>query len=115
MLGCEAEGDRCKKIVTHLLDTLPVVIVKMQKEDELWAEWSKSQTTGHTDLQHSTDRNSVRFTFFSKLKQTLKKQLKDKGHPPEVNHKQLFGAYMDAEKEEKFRTAKGMTGLKREN
>ena len=115
LVGCDNQGDRCKKIVTDLLETLPVVIVKMQAEDELWAEWSRSQTTGHTDLQHSTDRNSVRFTFFSKLKQTLKKKLKDKGHPVEVTVKQLFAAYMDAEKEQKFRTAKGMTGVKRDN
>ena len=114
-VGCDDQGDRCKKILTDLLETLPVVIVKMQAEDELWAEWSRSQTTGHTDLQHSTDRNSVRFTFFSKLKQTLKKKLKDKGDPAEVTVKQLFDAYVDAEKEQKFRTAKGMTGVKRDN
>ncbi len=41
--------------------------------------------------------------------------MKDKGDPAEVTVKQLFAAYMDAEKEQKFRTAKGMTGVKREN
>ncbi len=115
LVGCDNQGDRCEKIVTDLLETLPVVIVKMQAEDELWAEWSRSQTTGHTDLQHSTDRISVRFTFFSKLKQTLKKKLKDQGLPAEVTVKELFAAYMDAQKEQKFRTAKGMTGVKRDN
>ena len=115
LVGCEKQSDRCKKILTDLLETLPVIIVKMQAEDELWAEWSRSQATGHTDLQHSTDRISVRFTFFSKLKQTLKKKLKDMGHPAEVTVKELFEAYLDAEKEQKFRTAKGMTGVKRDN
>ena len=122
LVGCDNQGDRCEKIVTDLLENLPVVIVSMQAEDALWAEWSRSQTTGHTDLQHSTDRNSVRFNFFSKLKQTLKKKLKDQGdleevngNPAEVTVKQLFAAYMDAEKEQKFRTAKGMTGVKRDN
>ena len=124
-VGCDNQGDRCQKIVTDLLGTLPVVIIKMQAEDELWAEWSRSQTAGHTDLQHSTDRNSVRFNFFSKLKQTLKKKLEEaerdlaedtvKEVKEEVTVKQLFAAYMDAEKEQKFRTAKGMTGVKRDN
>ena len=44
LVGRDDQGDRCKKIVTDLLETLPVVIVKMQAEDELWAEWSLSQT-----------------------------------------------------------------------
>ena len=115
LVGSEQQGDRCKKIMTDLLDTLPVVIVKMQAEDELWAEWSRSQTTGHTDLQHSTDRISNRFTFFAKLKQTLKKKLKDNLEKAEVTTKKLFEAYLDAEKEQKFRTAKGMTAVKRDN
>ena len=65
LVGCDHQGDRCEKIVTELLETLPVVIVKMQAEDELWAEWNRSQTTGHDDLQHSTDRISVRYVFFA--------------------------------------------------
>ena len=115
LVGQEQVGDRFEKILTDLLEAVPVVMLKMQVEDELWAEWSRSQTTGHTDLQHSTDRNSVRFTFFSKLKQTLKNTLKDDRRPAEVTVKQLFEAYMDAEKTKKFRTAIGMTGVKRDN
>ena len=34
LVGCDNQGDRCKKIVTDLLETLPVVIVKMQVEEE---------------------------------------------------------------------------------
>ena len=98
LVGQEQVGDRFEKILTDLLEAVPVVMLKMQVEDELWAEWSRSQTTGHTDLQHSTDRNSVRFTFFSKLKQTLKNTSKDDRRPAEVTVKQLFEAYMDAEK-----------------
>ena len=37
------------------------------------------------------------------------------GHPAEATVKELFAAYMDAEKEQKFRIAKGMTGVKRDN
>lgn len=115
MVGCDNQGIRCEKIMKDLLEALPVVIVKMQGEDELWAEWSRSQDTGHTDLQHSTERISVRFTFFSKLKQTLKKKLKDDGVQADVTAKRLFAAYLDAEKKQKFRIAKGMTGVKRDN
>ena len=115
LVGQEQVGDRFEKILTDLLEAVPVVMLKMQVEDELWAEWSRSQTTGHTDLQHSTDRNSVRFTFFSKLKQTLKNTSKDDRRPAEVTVKQLFEAYMDAEKKKKFRTARGMTGVKCDN
>ena len=75
LVGCDNLSERCKKIVTDLLGNLPVVMLKMQGEDELWAEWNRSQKTGHEDLQHSTDRISVRFVFFSKLKQTLKNNL----------------------------------------
>ena len=115
LVGCDHQGDRCEKIVTELLETLPVVIVKMQAEDELWAEWNRSQTTGHDDLQHSTDRCSVRYLFFCKLKQNMKNKLKEQANPADVTAKQLFDAYVEAEKEKKFRTAKGMTGVKRDN
>jgi len=115
LVGCEIQGDRYQKIVSELLEALPVTIIKMKVEDELWAEWNRSQTAGHTDLQHSTDRNSVRFVFFSKLMQTMKKKSKDEGCPKEVTMKQLFAAYVDAEKDKKFTTAKGMTGVKRDN
>ena len=115
LVGCEIRGDRYKKIVGELLEALPVTIVKMKVEDELWAEWARSQATGHTDLQNSTDRNSVRYVFFNKLTQTLKKKLKDEGHSTEVTMKQLFAAYVDAEKNKKFTTARGMTGVKRDN
>ena len=115
MVGKENHGDRCDKIIKDLLLHLPVIIVKMQEEDELWAEWCRSQTTGHTDLQHSVDRNSVRFTFFSKLKQTLKNTLKNSGQSGEVTFKELFQAYLAAEKDQKFKTPKGMTGVKRDN
>ncbi len=33
LVGCEHQGHRCKKIVTALMETLPVVIVKLQAED----------------------------------------------------------------------------------
>ena len=62
-VGHDDQGTRAEKIMKDLLEALPVVIVKMLEEDELWAEWSRSQSTGHTDLQHSTERNSVRFIF----------------------------------------------------
>jgi hypothetical protein len=113
--GVETKEARLKKIMTDLLADLPVVIVMLKEEDELWAEWSRSQTTGHTDLQHSVDRNSVRFIFFAKLKQTLKNQLKSKGEEEEVTSKELFQAYQDAESQQKFKTAKGMIGVKRDN
>ena len=115
LVGNESEAARCDKIVTDLLEALPVVIVKMKKEDELWAEWARSQATSHTDLGHSTDRITVRFTFFSKLKESLKQALKDAGKPAEVTVKQLFEAYIAAEEQKKFSTARGMTGVKRDN
>ena len=115
LVGSEHQEERCTKILTELLETLPVVIVKMKPEDELWADWNRAQTIGHNDLQHSTDRSSNRHTFFAKLKETLKVTLKNGGNPTEVTVKQLFEAYVDAETEQKFRTAKGMTGVKREN
>ena len=115
LVGNEQMGERLEKIMKGLVENLPVVIVKMQAEDELWAEWSRSTATGHTDLQHSVDRNSNRFTFFSKLKQTLKNKLLGNGEPAEITSKELFQAYQDAEKEKKFTTPKGMAGVKRDN
>ena len=115
LMGNEHQEARCTKILTELLETLPVVIVKMKAEDELWAEWNRAQTTGHNDLQHSTDRGSNRYTFFAKMKEALKVTLKNEGNPKEVTTRQLFEAYKNAETEQKFRTAKGMTGVKREN
>ena len=89
--------------------------VQKKGPDELWAEWGRSMDTGHTDIQHSTDRMSNRYIFFSKLKLTMKQTLKDRGEASEVTLKELFAEYQDAEKQKKFTTPQGMTGLKREN
>ena len=116
LVGCDNQRARFDKIMTEFLVALPVVIVQVMGEAELWAEWDRSQKAGHTELQHSTDRVSVRFRFFAKLKLSLQKILKDNGHPTDsVTHKELFAAYQEAEKAKKFQTAKGMTGVKREN
>ena len=56
---------------------------------------------GHTDIQHSTDRMSNRYNFFSKLKLTMKQSLKDRGGTFEVTVKELFAEYQDAEKAKK--------------
>jgi len=114
-VGLDHQGARFQKIVTDLLETLPVVIVKMQKEDELWAEWARGQSAGHVDLEHSPERTSVRFLFFTKLRETLKNQLKEMGRSADVTSKELFDAYVDAEKNKKFKTAKGLSGAKRDN
>ena len=58
---------------------------------------------------------SNRYNFFSKLKLTMKQSLKDRGGTSEVTVKELFAEYQNAEKEKKFNTPNGMTGLKREN
>ena len=113
-MGLEALQHRYEKIVADLLENLPVVIFKMLPEDELWAAWHRSNEAGHTDIQHSIERMSNRYLFFAKLRVTLHNKSKDQGNPSEVTVKQLFAAYNSAEQEQKFRTAKGMTGLKNE-
>ena len=72
--------------------------VQKQGSDELWAEWDRSMETGHTDIQHSTERMSNRYIWFSKLKQTMKQTLKDRGETIEVTVKELFAEYQAAEK-----------------
>ena len=114
-MGLEACEQRYLKIKTDLLENVPVVIVKMQEEDELWADWHRSNQAGHTDVQHSVERLSNRYRFFGKLHLTLKKKTKDEGNPAEVSVKNLFEAYTSAEQEHKFRTAKGMTGVRNES
>ena len=114
-IGMEACEQRYLKIKTDLLENVPVVIVKMQEEDELWADWQRSNQAGHTDVQHSVERLSNRYRFFSKLHLNLTKKTKDEGNPAEVTVKNLFEAYTAAEQEHKFRTAKGMTGVRNES
>ena len=89
--------------------------MQAQGSDELWAEWDRSMATGHVDIQHSTERMSVRYSFFSRLKVTMKQILKDLGQSSEVTVKELFAEYSDAEAKKKFTTAKGLQGVKREN
>jgi len=45
----------------------------------------------------------------------LKSKSKIDGQPAEITSKELFQAYQDAENKKKFSTAKGMTGVKRDN
>jgi len=115
LLGQESGQERFDKILKELVEKMPVIIVKMKGSDELWAEWSRSQDVGHADLQHSVERNSVKFMFFSKLKISLKNEMVEQnGSCGEILHKELFQAYVAAEKERKFKNAKGMAGIKRE-
>ena len=115
LMGNEEHEERYKQIVADLLPRLHVIIVKLQEEDELWAEWNRSNQAGHVELQHSLERVSNRFKFFSRLKLAIKKQLKEAGQPTDVQMKQLFNAYINAENNKKFTKTKGMTGVKREN
>ena len=115
MLGQNSYEERLEKIMTDLLPRLPVLIIELQGEEELWKEWQRSNDVGHTDLQHSLERTSNRYKFFMRLKMALEKKLKDEGKPAEVQVKHLWAAYQEAEKKKKFQTAMGMTGVTREN
>ena len=113
--GVEAKEERFAKIMGELLQNVPVVLMKFKAMDELWEDWSKSQEVGHTYFQHSVDRGSVRFTFFSKMKQNLKAENAKTGIGKDITGKELFHEYMDAEAKKKFKIAKGMMPVRREN
>lgn len=113
--GLEAMGERLEKIMKDLVGSLSVVIVEEKTSDGLWDEWSRAQDAGHTELNHSTERPSVRFKFFSKLMHTMKQEMLLARETGEVTAKELFEAYEDAEKKGKFKTAKGMSGVRRPN
>jgi len=90
-----------------------VLLLKIKQIDGMWLEWNAKQTTSHQDLQHSPERCTVRCKFFTKIEVALrqefkkKEEKKKKAEKKEFTKKDFAKAFMDAEAEGKFSTAKG--------
>ena len=89
---------------------IDVMLLAMQPEDTLWAEWNKSSDLSVVSLQTSTDRFSYIFHFMVKLQAERQK----KNLAVKVQRTDIFKAFVTAEKEGKFTTPQGKKGIRRQ-